>query len=117
MAAKTTKKQRDGRREDCLFESTLTIWLEIGGTKREEEKGEEKERAQQKKPRKQRNARTGFGVEINDAWVSIETLTTRQVYDKLIKQRMKRKKGYTPSEAHKNVHKIQNRLTARERDY
>ena len=35
MGAKPKKKQSDGLRQDCLVESTLKIWLEIGGTKKE----------------------------------------------------------------------------------
>ncbi len=87
MAAKTTKKQRDGLREDCLVEATLKIWLEIGGTMREGEKGvKDKEREQEEKTGRKARDRTGFGVEIGKEWVPIEKLKSKQVYEKLIKQ-------------------------------
>ena len=52
MAAKTTKKQRNQLREDCLVESTLKIWLEIGGrrsTEEEARKRREKEKEARRK--------------------------------------------------------------------
>ena len=51
-----------------------------------------------------------------EKWTPIESMKTRQIYDNLIKKRL-RAKNYTPKRAHENVRKIQRNLKAKERDY
>ena len=57
-----------------------------------------------------------MGVVIEEKWTTIESMKTRQIYDNLIKKRLKAK-NCTPKRAHENVRKIQRNLKAKERDY
>ena len=112
LGAKPSKKQRRELKEDCIVESTLKIWFEIGGKgggKTKEERKEEGERREVEL--------SGLGMDMEAGeWTPIERIKTRQVYDKLIAIRMKLK-DYTAKNAHKNVKDIQKRLTADERNY
>ena len=112
LGAKPSKKQRIELKEDCIVESTLKIWFEIGGKgggKTKEERKEEGERREVEL--------SGLGMDMEAGkWTPIERIKTRQVYDKLIEIRMK-VKDYTAKNAHKNVKDIQKRLTADERNY
>jgi hypothetical protein len=112
MAATPTGKQRAELKEDCIVESTLKIWFEIGGRGGGKTKEERKEKGVMREVE-----RSGMGVdEEKEGWTPIERLTTRQTYDRLIRRRMKLK-DYTPRKAHKIVHTIQKQLTANERDF
>jgi hypothetical protein len=112
MAAKPNKKQLKELKEDCIVESTLKIWFEIGGKGGGKQKEEKEEKGEMKKIEL-----SGMGVdEEKGGWTPIERLKTRQVYDRLIRTRMKLRK-YEPRKAHKAVHQIQKQMKATERDY
>jgi len=112
MAAKPNRKQIEELKEDCIVESTLKIWFEIGGKGGGKKKEEKKEKGEMREMEL-----SGMGVEEEkEGWTPIERLKTRQIYDRLIKKRMKLK-NYEPKKAHKAVHTIQKQLTANERDY
>ena len=70
MATKPSKKQLKELKEDCLVESTLKIWFEIGGkrggvtTEKRKKKGEEEKEFEL----------NGFGLEEEDGkWTPIES--------------------------------------------
>jgi hypothetical protein len=112
MAAKPSKRQITALNEECIVESTLKIWFEIGGKGGGKQKGEKKEKGEVREIEL-----SGMGVEEEKGgWTPIESLTTRQAYDRLIRTRM-RLKNYEPKKAHRTVHSIQKLLTANERDY
>ena len=115
MAAKATEKQIKNLRENCLVESSLKTWLEIGGTKGEGGQEIPGEQGEKKKLEKE-EWQTGFGIYLRDEWIPIEELKSKQIYKILIGKRMKRK-NYKPSKTHKIVSTIQRKLTAKERDY
>jgi hypothetical protein len=99
-------------KDDCIVESTLRIWFEIGGKGGGKEKEEKKEKGE-----KREIELSGMGVEEEkEGWTPIERLKTRQIYDRLIQKRMTLK-NYIPKKAHKAVHEIQKQMTANERDY
>ena len=111
MAAKPTKKQLKKLKNECLTESALKIWLEVGGTKKEEnyktiKKGEEIKQVWE----------SGFGVEHKTKWTPIENITSKIVYDLLIQKRNKIK-NYTPNQAHTTIYNIKQFLTPEERNY
>ena len=112
MAAKPGRKQLKELKEDCIVESTLKIWFEIGG------KGGGKQKEKRKVKGEMREIElSGMGVdEEKGGWTPIERLTTKQAYDRLIQTRMKLK-DYKARKAHKAVHEIQKKMTANERDY
>ena len=108
MTVKPSRKQIKELKEDCIVESTLKIWFEIGGKQKEEqkEKGEMKE-----------IELSGLGVdEEKEGWTPIERLKTKQAYDRLIRTRMKLR-NYEPKKAHKAVQEIQKQMTPNKRDY
>jgi hypothetical protein len=112
LEAKPSKKQRRELKEDCIVESTLKIWFEIGG----KGGGDRKEERQAAGERREVEL-SGLGMDMGAGeWTPIERINTRQVYDKLIAMRMKLK-DYTAKNAHKNVKAIQEMLTADERNY
>jgi hypothetical protein len=112
MAAKPSKKEIGELKEECIVESTLKIWYEIGGKGGGKEKEEKKEKGETREIEL-----SGMGVEEEKGgWIPIERLTTRQAYDRLIKKRMTLRQ-YIPKKAHKAVHEIQKQMTANERDY
>jgi hypothetical protein len=112
MKAKPSKKEVAELNEECIVESTLKIWFEIGG------KGGGKQMEEKKEKGEVREIElSGLGVEEEKGgWIPIERLTTRQTYDRLIRTRM-RVKNYEPRKAHRIVHTIQKLMTATERDY
>jgi hypothetical protein len=112
MGAQPSKKQISELKDDCIVESTLKIWFEIGGKGGGKEKEERKEKGE-----KRETELSGMGVEEEKGgWTPIERLTTRQAYDRLIQKRMTLK-NYIPKKAHNAVHEIQRQMTANERDY
>jgi hypothetical protein len=112
MAAKPNKIQLKELKEDCIVESTLKIWFEIGGKGGGKQKEERKEKGELRE-----FELSGMGVdEEKGGWTPIERLTTKQSYDRLVRSRMKLK-NYEPKNAHRIVHGIQKKLTAKERDY
>ena len=99
-------------KDECIVESTLKIWYEIGGKGGGKEKEEKKEKGETREIELNR-----MGVdEEKGGWTPIERLTTRQAYDRLIQKRMTLR-NYIPKKAHKAVHEIQKQITANERDY
>ena len=105
MSAKPNKTQLKELKEDCIVESTLKIWFEIGGKgggKQKKKKGETVE-----------IELSGMGVdEEKGRCTPIERLKTRQAYDRLIRTRMKLK-NYKPRKgpkAHKIVQGIQKQM-------
>ena len=112
MAARPTKKQLNGLKEDCVVESSLRIWFEIGGGGRGRTKEERTVKGETTTVEL-----SGLGVtDTNEKWIPIEGLTGRQTYDRLIQTRMKIK-DYEPRRAHKTIQKIQKQMTADERNY
>jgi hypothetical protein len=112
MAAKPNKTQLKELKEDCIVESTLKIWFEIGG------KGGGRLKEERKEMGELREIELG-GMGVNEekgGWIPIERLTTKQAYDRLIRTRMKIR-NYEPKKAHRAIHGIQRKLTAKERDY
>ena len=85
MGAKPSKRQIKELKEECIVESTLKIWFEIGG------KGGGKQKEEKKDMGETREIElSGMGVdEEKGGWTPIERLTTRQAYDRLIRTRMK----------------------------
>ena len=115
MASKPNRKQVKELKADCLVESTLKIWFEIGG--KGGGKQEEKKKGKGQEMGEEVIQLSGLGVnEEKGGWTPIERMTTRKTYDRLIKTRM-RLKDYVPKKAHATVHSIQKMLTAAERDY
>ena len=82
MAALTTKNQIKNLKEDCIVESTLAIWIEIGDTKREEQLVT----TQRSNGEEIINWESGFGIE-NEKWIPIEKIKTKQIYHILLKER------------------------------
>ena len=81
MAAKPSKQQRTELKEDCIVESTLKIWFEIGGKGGGKQKGERKEKGEVREIEL-----SGMGVEEEKGgWTPIERLKTKQAYDRLIR--------------------------------
>jgi len=112
MAASPNKRQLKELREDCIVESTLKIWFEIGGKGGGKQKEERKEGGELKEIEL-----SGMGVDEEEGgWTPIERLTTKQTYDRLIQTRMTIR-NYEPKKAHRVIHGIQRKLTAKERDY
>ena len=111
MAAKPNKRQLKELKEDCVVESTLKIWFEIGG----QGGGKQKEGKEENGEMKEIEL-SGMGVDEEGRWTPIERLKTRQVYNRLIQKRMKLR-NYEPRKAHKAIHEIQKQMTATERDY
>ena len=114
MAAKPSKKEIEELKEDCIVESTLKIWFEIGGKGGGKEKEEKKEKGETREIEL-----SGMGVEEEKGgWTPIERLTTRQIYHRLIQKRMALTAltTYIPKKAHEAVHEIQKQMTANERD-
>jgi hypothetical protein len=112
MAAKPSRKQLKELKEDCIVESTLKIWFEIGGKGGGKQKEEKKVKGEMKEIE-----RSGMGVdEEKGGWTPIERMKTKQIYDRLIRKRM-RLRDYTPKKAHTHVNEIQKQLSATERDY
>ena len=116
MASNPTKIQQRGLKDECLTESTLRTWLEIGGKKQEARYVEKHPRSEQKEQGIKIIWESGFGVENEGDWTPIERLKTKIVYEILTKKRNKIK-DYIPNKAHKTVHKIQKYLTPEERNY
>ena len=106
MASKPTKIQQRGLKYECLTESTLRTWLEIGGKKQEARYVEKHPRSEQKEQGIKIIWESEFGVENEGDWTPIERLKTKIVYEILTKKRNKIK-DYIPNKAHKTVHKIQ----------
>ena len=99
MAAKPSKTQLKELKEDCIVESTLKIWFEIGGKGGGKQKEEKEEKGEIEL--------SGMGVdEEKGGWTLIERLKTRQAYDRLIRTRMKLK-NFKPRKAHKIVQGVQ----------
>ena len=111
MAAKPNKQQVKELKQNCIVESTLKVWFEVGGTG-----GGPKEEVQMKRGEKKTVRLSGIGMETERGWIPIERLKGRQIYDRLVRTRLTLK-NYKPSEAHKTVKTIQKMLTAKERDY
>ena len=112
MAARPTKKQLMELKADCIVESTLKVWLEIGG-----QGGGKREEERKTKEGKVRVALSGLGlVEAKEGWTPIERMKSREAYNRLVQRRMKLT-GYTPKAAHRTIKTIQRKLTAKERDY
>ena len=126
LEASPNLKQRRELKDDCLVESALKIWFEIGGGARErkEENEEDDEKKNQghkteedkKTKRDRKRTKKEIGVEIEGEWRPITTLTTKHAYNQLKAKRLKVGK-YKPKQAHRNISIIQDRLTADERDY
>jgi hypothetical protein len=131
MAARPSRRQLRELRTDCMVESSLGIWFEIGGGGR----GPVVDRQRQPKtggasvgvdlqhlPTAQVEEKkvveiSGLGMTGEDGkWTPIERVTGRQAYDRLIQKRM-RIKNYEPSKIHKTIMKLQKKLTADERNY
>ena len=101
MAAKPSKTQLKELNEDCIVESTLKIWFEIGGKGGGNQKEEKEEKGETVEIEL-----SGMGVdEEKGGWTPVERLKTRQAYDRLIRTRMKLK-NYKPRKAHKIVQGI-----------
>ena len=118
LEANPSRKQK--KKEDCLVESTLKIWFEAGGEARERNK-EEKKNTQNNKDRQKAKRDRGrtkkeIGIEIDEKWIPITALKTKQIYKQLMQRRLKTGK-YKADTAHKNIQGIQTKLTAAERDY
>ena len=60
--------------------------------------------------------RNELGLKTETSWTPLKNINTRQVYDNLVKRRLKTK-NYEPKRAHANIRTIQRNLTAKERDY
>ena len=116
MASNPTKIQQRGLKDECLTESTLRTWLEIGGKKQEARYVEKHPRSEQKEQGINIIWESGFGVENKGDWTPIERLKTKIAYEILTEKRNKTK-DYIPNKAHKKVHKIQKYLTPEERNY
>ena len=109
MPAKPSKRQLKELKEDCIVESTLKIWFEIGGKGGGTQKEEKEETGETVDI-----DLSGMGVdEEKGGWTPIERLKTRHAYDRLIRTRMKLK-NYKLRKAHKIVQGIQKQM---ERDY
>ena len=111
MAAKLTKAQIKNLKEDCIVESTLEIWMEIEGTKREERLVSAKRATGETTTKWE----SGVGI-YHGEWIPLEHTKTKQIYQALLKKRIPVKK-YTPSISHKNIQSIQKYLTPEERHY
>ena len=59
---------------------------------------------------------SGFGLEYEDKWIPIETITSRIIFKKIILKRNKIQ-DYIPNPAHKVVHTILKNLTPKEQNY
>ena len=68
MASNPTKIQQRGLKDECLTESTLRTWLEIGGKKREARYVEKHPRSEHKEQGINITWESGFGVENEGDW-------------------------------------------------
>ena len=116
MAATPTKKQRKQLKDTCLTGSTLSIWIEIGGQKRDTRYVDVQPKPNEEDQRVKQTWKSGFGIDTDEKWVPIEKLTTQIVYTILLTKRNKLK-NYIPNIAHKTIFKIQQYLTPEERHY
>ena len=116
MALNPTNIQQRGLKNECLTESTVRTWLEIGEKKQEARSVEKHPRSEQKEQGIKITWELGFGVENEGGSTPIEKLKTKIVYQILTNKRNKIK-DYIPNKAHQTVHKIQKYLTPEERNY
>lgn len=131
-----TRKMITELRDDNLTEKIMKIWYEIEGTTRSkyENRGEKDKKEEEFKRiveivmkttepktyelmmRKRKEGEKEIGIEIEGEWRPIETIRTKEIYEKLLKKRLKLN-NYTPKQAHKNIKMISKKLTPKERDF
>lgn len=77
MAVKLTRKQRKELKDKCLTESTLRIWLEIGGIKKVPRYMGKPSISNTHEQETIKKRESCFGIETDDKWTPIEQMTSK----------------------------------------
>ena len=103
MTHRPSNKQKGDLNKECLVESTMKIWYEIGG-------------GVERMVQKEDGIVKEMGMMFKNGWIALEKLKTKHVYDALVERRLKMR-DYEEKRVFKNLKKIERVLTAAERDY
>ena len=115
LELKPTLNQRKKLQQNCIVESTLNIWYELGGTSRSkyEAKTGKKVKAEKKDEKVPAH---DWGFDIEGEWHGLDTIKTSQIYNALLDKRMRKLKPHQIKTNWALTH-LKKWLTPKERDF